>query len=319
MENKKIVINSSQIENTNLQENKIALELKNFSVYFENEPFLENLNYKFEKGKIHYIVGPSGCGKTVLITHFNGLMTSKHGLIEVFNVPLILKKNKIKNVKYIRSKIGMVFQFAEYQLFKKTILKDIIFGPMNFGVKKEDAIERAKKYIKLVGLDESFLSRDPFGLSGGQKRRVAVAGILAIEPDILIFDEPTAGLDPNGEKDFLEIFKILKKMGKTIIVVTHSMNLAIEVADNLVVINEGKIVKDGDIYDIFSDEELIVKTNLSIPLIYKTIKLLSEKNDDFKKLFELRPRTISELAKNISEIIKQQNTKPQKRTYEKRK
>ncbi|MDR2654414.1 MAG: ATP-binding cassette domain-containing protein [Mycoplasmataceae bacterium] len=290
-------------------DNNVALELKDFSIYFDKKPFLSNLNYKFEKGKIHYIVGPSGAGKTVLITHFNGLMISKYGSVNVFNTPIIIKKNKIKNVKYIRNKIGMVFQFAEYQLFKKTILKDIIFGPMNFGVKKEEAINRAKKYINLVGLDESFLPRDPFGLSGGQKRRVAVAGILAIEPEILIFDEPTAGLDPNGEKEFLTIFKTLKEMGKTIIIVTHSMNLAIEVADNLIVVADGKIVRDGDIYEIFADKELVEKTNLSTPLIFRTIEALVKKNKIYNTLFDLRPKTIDELTLYISKIRKDDKRK----------
>jgi energy-coupling factor transport system ATP-binding protein len=287
--------------------NNIAIKLIDFSVIFDKDKkeeykLLENLNYSFEANKIHFIAGNSGSGKTVLISHFNGLEKSNYGKICIFDKPIIIKRKKIKNIKDIRKRIGMVFQFAEYQLFKSTIEKDICFGPLNFNFSKEVAEKRAKKYIKEVGLDVSFLSRNPFGLSGGQKRRVAIAGILAIEPDILVFDEPTAGLDPDGEKEMMRIFQNLKESGKTIIIVTHSMNQAIEIGDNVVVLGDGKILKSGDTYEIFQDEDVVKKASLSVPLIFKTIKKLINKNQKYKKLLEFKPRTIEELVKGINKI-----------------
>ncbi|MDR2557664.1 MAG: ATP-binding cassette domain-containing protein [Mycoplasmataceae bacterium] len=296
---------------TNNVKPKYAIELVDFSIIFNEKTknefaLLSHLNYGFERGKIHFLVGPSGCGKTVLISHFNGLMFSKHGKILINGDPIISKHKRIKKVKKLRSQIGLVFQFAEYQLFKTTILKDIIFGPMNFGVKKSEAINRAKKLICDVGLDETFLKRNPFGLSGGQKRRVAIAGILAINPDIIVFDEPTAGLDPQGEKEIMNIILELKRQGKTIIVVTHTMNNAIAVADNLVVLNDGKIVKTGSIYEIFADHKLVAETNLSTPLIIQLLQKLSNKDHRFKQILtHNRPRSIPQMVTDINGVIKE--------------
>ncbi|MDR2846833.1 MAG: ATP-binding cassette domain-containing protein [Mycoplasmataceae bacterium] len=285
-----------------------AIQLENFTVKFNEKTddelvLFNNVNYNFEAGKIHFIVGPSGCGKTVLISHFNGLLLPSSGKIAVLGEEIKVKRNKVKNVKSIRAKIGMVLQFAEYQLFKPTIERDIIFGPMNFGVKKDEAKDRAKKLIVEVGLDESFLPRNPFGLSGGQKRRIAIAGILAIDPDILVFDEPTAGLDPQGENDILNIIKELKKKGKTVFVVTHTMNHAVAIADNVVVINNGNIVKDGTIYEIFSDHQLIKNVGLSVPSIINTINLLVQNDQRFSQLLVDQPRSIEELVTCINRII----------------
>ncbi|MDR3249649.1 MAG: ATP-binding cassette domain-containing protein [Mycoplasmataceae bacterium] len=291
-----------------------AIELENFSVIFnENKKqniLLKDLNYKFEKGKIHYIIGPSGAGKTVLISHFNGLMTSKYGKIKIFDKLIkTSKRGKVKNVKQIRKQVGLVFQFAEYQLFKTTIENDIIFGPLNFKVKKEEAKKRAKKYLNSVGLNETFLQRNPFELSGGQKRRVAISGILAIEPEILIFDEPTAGLDPQGEKEMMEIMKNIRALGKTVIVVTHSINQAMEISDNVVVIGNQKILKDGDIYDIFNDKKLVESMNLSVPHIYQIVDMLIVKDKKYKKLLELKPKTIEQLANDINFLKGKHETK----------
>lgn len=292
------------IENINPN---ISLSLKNIDIIFnkgeQNEfKLLNNINYDFEKGKVHFIIGPSGSGKTVLINHFNGLSIPTNGSIYINGKLMEHKKGKIKNIKEIRRKIGMVFQFAEYQLFKSTIEKDIMFGPINFGVKKHIAKDRAKKYLSLVGMPEEFLKRNPFGLSGGQKRRVAIAGILAIEPDIIVFDEPTAGLDPRGEKEILEIITSLAKEGKTIIIVTHSVNNVLQFADNVIVLNNGSIAASGDLYDIYKDEELIKKTNLSIPFVFTMINKLVEHDKKYNILYEqFKPRTVEELAKCLYE------------------
>ncbi|MDR2568515.1 MAG: ATP-binding cassette domain-containing protein [Mycoplasmataceae bacterium] len=304
MQSKKII---SQETSPTPNENNIAFEIKDITIVLnKNTPvqytIIENLSYKFEKGKIYYICGPAGCGKTLLITHFNGLMIPEKGEIFINNEKMIVKKGKIKNVKKVRKQIGMVFQFAEYQLFKSTIEKDIMFGPLNFGIKKARAKELAAEKLKLVGMDEVFLKRNPFGLSGGQKRRVAIAGVLASDPDILVFDEPSAGLDPNGEKEILGIITKLKEMGKTIIVVTHVLDHALEVADKLLVINEKKIAKEGDVYDIFLDTELTKNTQLSTPKIIKIIFELMKKDKKYNKLYDLKPRTVKELVTYIKEI-----------------
>jgi energy-coupling factor transport system ATP-binding protein len=288
--------------------NPPAVTLTNFSIVFNkgktNESVLiDNLNYQFEQNKIHFIVGPSGCGKTTLISYFNGLNVPENKTITIFDRPIIVKRNKkIKRVKSLRSKIGMVFQFAEYQLFKSTIEKDIIFGPLNFGVKNKEAKKNAAEMIERVGLNQSFLPRNPFGLSGGQKRRVAIAGILAINTDIIIFDEPTAGLDPKGEQDMLNLFVKLKSQGKTIIVVTHSMNHALQIADNVVVINHNKIVKTGDIYDVFADKKVVNEANLYTPLVIQIVDKLIHHNKKYAVLYRMRPRNEFELIKCVKEV-----------------
>jgi energy-coupling factor transport system ATP-binding protein len=268
-----------------------AISLKDLSIIFnektkEEFKLLDNINYEFKKNKIHFIVGPSGCGKTVLASHLNGLMITKHGTININGEPIVIKRNKIKNVMKLRKTIGMCFQFAEYQLFKKTIEKDIMFGPLNFGVKKHVAKVKAGECLSLVGIPASFLQRNPFGLSGGQKRRVAIAGILAYDPDILVFDEPTAGLDPQGEKEIKRIICDLKKLGKTIIVITHTMNHALDIGDNIVVLGNKKVLKDGNIYDIFADKELIANTQLSTPSVIDVIEKLVKKDSKFSILLE---------------------------------
>lgn len=288
-------------------EKENAIEISNLFIrdIYTNKYIIEDLNYQFEKGKIHYICGPANVGKTVLISHFNGLLIPEKGNITIMNTPIKYKKRKIKNVKDIRKNISLVFQFAEYQLFKSTIQDDIIFGPRNFGVKKNAAIEEAKKVIKMVGLDETFLPRSPFELSGGQKRRVAIAGVLAINSNILVFDEPGAGLDPKGEEDILKIMLDLKKQGKTIIIVSHSVNNIIQIADNIVVLKDKKIVKTGSPYEIFTDKELIASTNMDTPLIISLIEKLIASNKIYNSLYEYKPRTIKELVAAIYKIYEQ--------------
>jgi len=282
----------------------IALELKDLTIKdLNNEVLIDNISYQFEKGKIHYICGPSGCGKTVLISHFNGLMIPESGQIKVLGNEIKYNGKKVKHVKQIRKHIGMVFQFAEYQLFKATIRKDIMFGPINFGKKKKVAYTEAEKFLNMTGMSSDFLERNPFGLSGGQKRRVAIAGILAIEPDVLVFDEPTAGLDPHGEKEMLDIFVKLKEAGKTIIVVTHTISHAMEIADNLIVINNKKIVKDGNVYDVFLDKKVTSEASLSIPPLFTVVEKLSNTDNNFSSLLTtLRPRTIEQLAIDVRKI-----------------
>ncbi|MDR0739353.1 MAG: ATP-binding cassette domain-containing protein [Mycoplasmataceae bacterium] len=279
-----------------------------FDEHTENElVVLNDFSFKFQKNKIYFIVGNSGSGKTTLISHFNGLLKSKYGNLTVGNQTILGKDRKIKNFKILRKTCGMVFQFPEYQLFKDTIEKDIIFGPINLGEKKDEAKVKAKKYLNMLGLDDSFLQRSPFDLSGGQKRRVAIAGILAIEPEILVFDEPTAGLDPAGEKEMLEIIKNYHKEGKTIIVITHVMDQVLALADEVLVLHNKALLASGSSYEIFTNSSLMQTTTLDLPKVIDTIKNLTHLDNRFQQLYNIKPRTVDELAiaiKNIKEGAK---------------
>jgi len=274
-----------------------------FEEYTENETLvLQDFSYKFKKNKIYFIIGNSGAGKTTLVTTFNGLLKSKYGKIRVGTNIIDSKKRKIKNFKQLRKTVGMVFQFPEYQLFKDTVQKDIMFGPVNLGVDKKHAQQLASKYLNEMGLDDSFLQRSPFGLSGGQKRRVAIAGILAIEPDVLVFDEPTAGLDPAGEIEMINIIKNLKKQGRTIFVITHVMDQVLEIGDEVLVLGDHKILKSGTPYEIFTDKDLLNSTSLNLPQVIEVIQQLVNKDKRYQKLYEYEPRNVNELAIAIKKI-----------------
>lgn len=229
---------------------------------------------------------------------------------EIKNSNLLFKTEKkhifkkIKNYKELRKKIGMVFQFPEYQLFKSTVIDDVMFGPINLGFKKKEAQERSIVALNKVGIKKNFWNYSPFGLSGGQKRRVAIAGILAIGTNILVFDEPTAGLDPVGENEMIDIILNEKKHKKTVFVVTHSMEQVLKIADEIVVIHNGKLVKSGTPYEVFLDKNIMEKSRIEIPKVIKTIEELVAKNKKFKALFDYKPRNTEELALSISKVLK---------------
>lgn len=280
---------------------------ENLSIIFNEKAdktvVLENFNFSFEKGKIYAIIGNSGSGKTSLITHLNGLLKSKHGDILVDKYPILGKQIFVHKVKKIRKFCGLVTQFPEYQLFRDTIEKDIIFGPMNFGLKKKAAKNVARKYISLVGLDQSFLPRSPFALSGGQKRRVAIAGVLSIEPNVIMFDEPTAGLDPSGEQEMVSIMQNLKKEGKTIILVTHVMDHVLELADEVIVLHNKGVLLHGSTYDVFTNQNVLKTTTIAAPNVIRTIELLAEQDERFKKLWKTQPKTVEMLGTHINKIL----------------
>ncbi|MDR1235158.1 MAG: ATP-binding cassette domain-containing protein [Mycoplasmataceae bacterium] len=297
----------TQIANFNSPYAITATNLKIvFDEFTESElTVLENFSYKFKRNQIYFIIGNSGSGKTTLISHFNGLLKSSYGDLTIGNQTILGKDRKIRHFKTLRKICGMVFQFPEYQLFKDTIEKDIIFGPVNLGEKKEEAKLKAKKYLNMLGLDDSFLNRSPFDLSGGQKRRVAIAGILAIEPEILVFDEPTAGLDPAGEKEMLEIIKNYHQQGKTIIVITHVMDQVLALANEVLVLHDKKLIANGSPYEIFTNKTLMETTSLDLPKVIRTIDSLVKLEPKFEKLYELKPRNIDELAEGIKELKKE--------------
>ena len=216
------------------------------------------------------LLGESGAGKSTLVQLFNGLLLSNEGEVIVFDRKLSNTK-KIK-LKETRKKVGLVFQFPEYQLFDETVLKDVSLGPKNFGLENPEAL--AKQALSVVGIDEALYERNPFTLSGGQMRRVAIAGILASNPDILVFDEPTVGLDPASKKELLKLLKTLNEnYHKSIILITHDMDVVGEVSKRVIVLNKGKIAYDGDKDTLFSNEDLMLDYSLDYP---NTVKMLLE-------------------------------------------
>ena len=241
------------------------------------------------------VVGHTGSGKSTLVQHMNALLLATTGSVTVFDHPA----TKGKPLTPIRKKVGMVFQFPEYQLFEETVEKDIMFGPINFGQTKEKAKELAHQMITIVGLDEQLLQRSPFSLSGGQMRRVAIAGILAMEPNILILDEPTVGLDPAGQKSMMELFRTLTEdYGKTIIIVTHDMSVVAEYTNRVLVMNQGKLVFDGSPVTLFSNQELLRECNLDLPSVSR---LIEDLNSTFGYSMESISLSVDEAIKHITE------------------
>ncbi|MBR2056014.1 MAG: energy-coupling factor transporter ATPase [Mycoplasmataceae bacterium] len=277
---------------------------------------VSNVSFQIDQNEFIGIIGPTGSGKTTLIEHLNCLLIPEKGSIEFEYLvqtknkktnqieeqlkTRVIKKSwrKIKKINEIRKLVGIVFQFAEYQLFEETIEKDIIFGPINIGISKEEAKKIAKEVIVKVGLDESFLDRNPFELSGGQKRRVAIAGIIAMKPSILVFDEPTAGLDPQGAKEMLDLFETLSKDGTTIIIVSHNLDDILEYTKRTIFIKDGKIIKNDETLNILSDEEFLRENEMSVPKLISLTNKINQKYDT--KIPYVK--TIDELVNKIYEI-----------------
>ena len=216
------------------------------------------------KDEFIMIVGHTGSGKSTLVQHMNGLLFPTKGRVDVFDINVI--RNKKIKLKPVRKHVGLVFQFPEYQIFEATVLDDIMFGPKNFGKTKEEARELAIEAAHLIGVDHDLFERSPFSLSGGQMRRVAIAGALAINPDILILDEPTVGLDPKGKEELMNVLVDLQnKTNKTIIMISHDMDIVARFAKRVIVMNKGQIVFDGNKHDLFENKDLLKKHNLSLP------------------------------------------------------
>ena len=258
----------------------MSITCKNLEhIYGYNTPFeyyvLKNVNLKIEQGSFTAIIGQTGSGKSTLIQHINALLLPTSGEIKIDDY-IISYNDKPQNLKNLRKKSGLVFQFPEYQLFEETIERDIMFGPMNFGIEENKAKEIAKKSLEMVGLDQSYLTKSPFDLSGGQKRRVAIAGILAMDPDILVLDEPTAGLDPSGIREMMDLFKKIHEMGKTVILVTHDMNHVLEYCENVVVMSDGQVEKSGKVKDVFLDSDYLLNLGIDLPLITNLIIQLNQ-------------------------------------------
>jgi energy-coupling factor transport system ATP-binding protein len=251
-------------------------------------------------GEFITLIGETGSGKSTMVQHMNALITPQVGQVTIFGVKLSKNMKKDTKLNPLRQKVGLVFQFPEYQLFEETVLKDIIFGPKNFKVPEDEAIKRAKEVIKLVGLDESYLDRSPFNLSGGEKKRVSIAGILAMEPDILILDEPTSGLDPKGRDRLLDLFmEIHKKTNKTIIVITHDMNTVYQYSSRVLVLNKGSLVYDGIAKELFSEKH-INEWNLDLPDLLSLQKHLEK---IYHKTFSRYPESTQDLLSLVKEEL----------------
>ena len=247
----------------------VAIYANNLNfVYNPKSPFekhaLKDITLSINKGEFVAIVGHTGSGKTTFVQHLNALVRHQSG--DLFVAGLNLADKKL-NLKKLRGSVGMVFQYPEYQLFADTVLEDVAFGPRNFGVAREDAYKLAKNALETVGLDfEQIKSKSPFDLSGGEKRRVALAGVLAMKPQILVLDEPTAGLDPQGKREILSLVKSINKQnGITVVMVSHDMNEVYENADRVIVFRDGGVVYDLPPRQLFKLEDQIVSMNLEIP------------------------------------------------------
>ncbi|NMB98006.1 MAG: energy-coupling factor transporter ATPase [Clostridiaceae bacterium] len=256
----------------------MSIVVENLShIYMKGSPFerkaLDNISLVINQGEFVGIIGHTGSGKSTLIQHFNGILKPTSGTVVVDGINTLEK-----GLKELRKKVGIVFQYPEQQLFEETVYKDIAFGLKQLNHKEDEIDKKIKNVIRIVGLDESILEKSPFELSGGQKRRVAIAGILVMEPSILVLDEPAAGLDPKGRN---EIFGFLKKLYDevkiTIIIVSHNMEEVAKIVNRVIVINKGKIAMDGSPGEIFSDVSTLENIGLSAPQITHLMKKLKKK------------------------------------------
>ena len=276
----------------------IALENVSFT-YQEGTPLastaLSDVSLTIEDGSYTALIGHTGSGKSTILQLLNGLLVPSQGSVRVFDT-LITSTSKNKDIRQIRKQVGLVFQFAENQIFEETVLKDVAFGPQNFGVSEEDAVKIAREKLALVGIDESLFDRSPFELSGGQMRRVAIAGILAMEPAILVLDEPTAGLDPLGRKELMNLFKKLHQSGMTIVLVTHLMDDVAEYANQVYVMEKGRLVKFGKPSDVFQDVVFMEEVQLGLPKITAFCKRLTDRGVSFKRL----PIKIEEFKESLN-------------------
>lgn len=281
----------------------MQIEIKNVSFTYNAKDkhsykALDNVSFSIEKGDFICIVGETGAGKSTLIQMINGLNMPDEGEIKVDEF-IVSKDKKVrsKNISELRKKVGIVFQFPEYQLFEDTVLKDVMFGPINFGVDKDEALKISKESLINVGIDETYFERSPFELSGGEKRRVAIAGILSSNPDILIFDEPTVGLDPKGKKTILKLIRKFNEEGKTIILVTHDMEVVNRYAKKVALFSKGKLIKYCTREELFLDDS-INELGLEKPLIIQV-------KDVFKKYgVTINGDSKDEIVESIKELFK---------------
>ncbi|ALT81748.1 MULTISPECIES: energy-coupling factor ABC transporter ATP-binding protein [Streptococcus] len=275
----------------------ITLESVNYT-YQAGTPFegraLFDINLSIKEGSYTTFIGHTGSGKSTIMQLLNGLNVPTEGAVIVNDIK-ITADSKNKDIKPVRKKVGLVFQFPESQLFEETVLKDVAFGPQNFGVSIEEAEQLAREKLAMVGISEEFFEKNPFELSGGQMRRVAIAGILAMEPEVLVLDEPTAGLDPKGRRELMSLFKELHQNGMTIVLVTHLMDDVANYADYVNVLEGGKLVRSGYPKEVFQDVDFLESKQLGVPKITKFAQQLVKRGLQLESL----PITIEEFAEVV--------------------
>lgn len=284
----------------------MSIKIENLTyVYMPKTPFekkaLDNVSLEIEDGEFLAVIGHTGSGKSTLIQHLNGLLKPASGRIYVDGTDITDKDTKLVD---IRKKVGLVFQYPEYQLFEETIAKDIAYGPSNLGLNEDEILRRVKKSMEMVGLNyEEYKDISPFELSGGQKRRVAIAGVIAMEPKVLILDEPTAGLDPAGRDDILEQIKLLhEKYNMTIILVSHSMEDVGKLAEKIIVMNDGHVELQGKPKDVFKEIDTLEKIGLAVPQVTYLMRELKKKgfnvSEDIFTVEKAKSELLNILLKN---------------------
>ena len=284
----------------------MSIKIENLTyVYMPKTPFekkaLDNVSLEIEDGEFLAVIGHTGSGKSTLIQHLNGLLKPASGKIYVDGTDITDKDTKLVD---IRKKVGLVFQYPEYQLFEETIAKDIAYGPTNLGLNEDEILRRVKKSMEMVGLDyDEYKDISPFELSGGQKRRVAIAGVIAMEPNVLILDEPTAGLDPAGRDDILEQIKFLhEKYNMTIILVSHSMEDVGKLAEKIIVMNDGHIELQGKPKEVFREIDTLERIGLAVPQVTYSMRELKRKgfnvSEDIFTVEKAKSELLNILLKN---------------------
>ena len=271
--------------------------------YQPNTPFasraLFDINLEVAEGSYTALIGHTGSGKSTLLQHLNGLLQPTEGKVNIDDI-IIQASSKQKEIKPARKKVGVVFQFPESQLFEETVLKDVAFGPQNFGVSQEEALKIAREKLELVGLAEKNFEKSPFELSGGQMRRVAIAGILAMEPKVLVLDEPTAGLDPKARIEMMELFSHLHQEGQTVVLVTHNMDDVAEYADKVYLLEKGRVISSGTPQDVFQNVEFLMQHELGVPKTTEFAVKLGQRG----VLFDRLPIKRQELIQMLKEAKK---------------
>ncbi len=277
-----------------------AISIKNLTyVYSKKTPYekkaLDNVSLQIEEGEFVGLVGATGSGKSTLIQHFNGLIRKQEGEVVVDG----LDASKKKSLKNLRFRVGMVFQYPEYQLFEDTVAKDVAFGPKNMKLPKDEIDRRVRRAMEVVGLPyDEFAGRSPFELSGGEKRRAAIAGVIAMEPRILVLDEPVAGLDPAGRREILElILKLKAEVSPTVVMVSHYMDDLAETASRIVALKDGRIVADGTPEEVFGDREKAAEAGLDLPTAAKIVDALAARGISLEKTVVTRRALVNGLVK----------------------
>ncbi|WP_085504887.1 energy-coupling factor ABC transporter ATP-binding protein [Thalassobacillus devorans] len=274
-------------------------------IYQANTPFehraLSGVSFHIPSGSFVAVIGHTGSGKSTLLQHLNGLLRPTEGKVMIDDYQ-ISAGEKTKDIKSLREKVGVVFQYPEHQLFEETVAKDIGFGPLNFNVEPKEIERRTGEAIKAVGLPEDLLQRSPFDLSGGQMRRVAIAGVLAMNPEVLVLDEPTAGLDPSGQREIMDMFSRQHKNNNlTTVLVTHSMEDALRYADHIIIMKDGEKYMEGAPLDVLVNKEELQRVQLDLP---EVIQFLHQAEKQFGKAIPYQKQSIAQLAKELTAIVK---------------